>query len=842
MAQAEKKKVFSIQGFDANHYKQTEGYVQAIDALYNSAVNEFAQIGSGVTINPDKPFSFSDYPQTKNKAQQIINDLAAKMQVVIKKGSREQWLYACKKNDQFLASILNTSKIPKKTLAKYQDQNLEALKTFQGRKVNGLDLSQRIWNYAGQMKTQMELGIDIAVGEGKSAQGLSKDLRQYLVDPDKLFHRVRNKHGQLVLSKNAKAFHPGQGKYRSSYKNAMRLTRSEINMAYRESDQNRWSKLDFIVGYEVKLSNNHTLNGKPFKDICDELEGKYPKSFIFKGWHPQCRCHVVPVMQDRAEFNTDELSELKAALNGTEYKKFESKNTVNDVPQAFKDWIATNAERAQGWKSQPYFIKDNYEGGNIAGGLKIQPAAPQAPKKPIKTPEQKAAIQSKWDQRVQQNEMALTKGKTIFEQAKEFPEIDTTAIQEQIAIKNVKKLQSETQLLEEKVKAVKAEETQLSTLLDNVKDLKAQHGPEATKELFKAVEAKLAQWEDLPIDQQKKKLLYEIQWVEENKKYSTWKGSQDAYKKKLSKVEYLVEKQAVQDSITSALSYASSTKSPKVKQMADEVQSMLDYDAPISKIKAKATELNDKVNKLVADNAAKRSKKKAIKYDGADAETYSQARKDAALWAKAAREADKKIRDVCSDAWKASNEAERLAAYRYTAGSSYINEPLRNLHYSGQYAGKYDGKADAKYLSNIIEKSSYDFDMWVQRGVGTEGVRGVFNFDIAYKSIDEVRSSLMGKIGTEPAFSSCGVSKGAGFADRPVVYNIYCPRGTKMLYSEPFSAFGHGVKSHTWDGIQKQSDFGYEAEMVIQRGTQFRVTKVEKTGSRWFIDVEVVAQ
>ena len=226
-----KKTGYSLQGFDARHYRQTEGYVQAIDALYSSAVNEYSKLVGGMSITPDKVFSFDDYPATKNKAQQIVNQLAAKMQAVIVKGSREQWLYACKKNDEFLRSILNTSKVPKKVLSKYQDRNLDALDTFQKRKINGMNLSQRIWNYSGQMKTQMELGIDIALGEGKSAQALSKDLRQYLVDPDKLFRRVRDKHGNLVLSKNAKAFNPGQGKYRSSYKNAMRLTRSEINMA-----------------------------------------------------------------------------------------------------------------------------------------------------------------------------------------------------------------------------------------------------------------------------------------------------------------------------------------------------------------------------------------------------------------------------------------------------------------------------------------------------------------------------------------------------------------------------------------------------------------------------------
>jgi len=366
-----KKQVISLQGFDANQVARSEGYVQAINALYNQAVSEFAKMADKVKISLDKPFSFSDYPATKKQAEAVINVLSNKIYGTITKGSEDAWLYACKKNDSFLNSILDTSQVPKARLEKFQDKNLDALKTFQTRKVNGLGLSDRIWNYTWQLKTQMELGIDIALGDGMSAQALSKDLRQYLVDPDKLFRRVRDKHGNLVLSKNAKAFNPGQGKYRSSYKNAMRLTRTEINMAYRESDQLRWQQLDFVVGYEVKLSNNHTLNGVPFVDICDTLQGKYPKDFKFVGWHPQCRCHAIPIMQDPDEFDTDELNELKAAINGAEYNKLVSKNTVSDVPDSFKSWIAENAERAQGWKSQPFFIKDNFKGGNIGGGLKF---------------------------------------------------------------------------------------------------------------------------------------------------------------------------------------------------------------------------------------------------------------------------------------------------------------------------------------------------------------------------------------------------------------------------------------------------------------------------------------
>jgi hypothetical protein len=58
-------------------------------------------------------------------------------------------------------------------------------------------------------------------------------------------------------------------------------------------------------------------------------------------------------------------------------------------------------------------------------------------------------------------------------------------------------------------------------------------------------------------------------------------------------------------------------------------------------------------------------------------------------------------------------------------------------------------------------------------------------------------------------FVSCGSAKGQGFSG--YILNIYCPKGTKMMYAEPFSHYGDGAKLN-WNGISKQSSFGYEDE------------------------------
>lgn len=371
----ENQLIIQLRGFDAKHYTRTERYAKQVAKLYQTAADEFASLTGKINLPDGGTFNFDDFPKAKKQARGIVTRLAGKIEAVVTSGQRSEWLAACQKNDAFLAAILRTSKLTKEEAERYQARNLEALSAFQKRKENGLNLSQRVWKYAEELKDAMELGIDVGLGEGKSAQQLSRDLRQYLNEPDRLYRRVRDKGGNLRLSKAAKMYHPGQGVYRSSAKNAQRLTRTEINMAYRESEYLRWQQLDFIVGIRVMLSNNHTIkNSKgepvPFVDICDTLAGDYPKTFKFVGWHPQCRCFAVPIMADYDEYNKNRANRLKAIVKGAQYKSLPSRRTVKDVPKAFRDYISSIEERAKGWKSMPYYIRDNFNGGKISGGLK----------------------------------------------------------------------------------------------------------------------------------------------------------------------------------------------------------------------------------------------------------------------------------------------------------------------------------------------------------------------------------------------------------------------------------------------------------------------------------------
>ena len=342
--------------FEKQHQRNIARYQKLIQEIYDEAIIEAANIGHNVpNFDPTKPFYFANYPAVQKKIQKVLDSLYKEINIVIVDGIDAEWTLANNKNSELAKTVFgkNLAKIPKPIERKYFSNNNEAKQQFLKRKTNGMGISDRVWNYTQQYKQELELGLDIGLRNGLSAQEMSKDLRSYLKQPEKLFRRVRDEHGNLRLSKSAKAYNPGQGVYRSSYKNSMRLTATETNMAYRKADYERRMDAHYIVGVEVKLSNNHTLNGVAFTDICDELKGKYPKDFVFTGWHPFCRCYTVDVL-----ITEEEMDDYYDALDRGEKPK-ESVNQVNHTPQQFNDWVKENKTRIDKSKSLPYFVKDN---------------------------------------------------------------------------------------------------------------------------------------------------------------------------------------------------------------------------------------------------------------------------------------------------------------------------------------------------------------------------------------------------------------------------------------------------------------------------------------------------
>lgn len=242
-------------------------------------------------------------------------------------------------------------------------------------------------------------------------------------------------------------------------------------------------------------------------------------------------------------------------------------------------------------------------------------------------------------------------------------------------------------------------------------------------------------------------------------------------------------------------------------------------------------------------------------------DAFSQERKDAALWAKATKDADEKLRSVCGDVWKSASKAEKDAIYDYTTSYHKFNEPLRGIEYGSEkflgvgnvdfdqigvsYCGYKPGqmRQAINAMTDIIERSTYDFDMWMQRGCDYSGMDKFFEIPMSkLQNASQIElQELVGNTVTEYAFCSCGVSKGKGFSNKSIILNIYAPKGTQMMYAEPFSRFGLGA-GRKWNGIDQQSAFGSEAEIILQQGTSFRITKVEKSNGKLYFDLEVIEQ
>ena len=357
-------KTFTIGTYDKKHKENLAKRARKVQQLYDAAIKRIAQAAapSLFDADPKKEFHFEDFPALKKEMEALMQDLGSSLQANIEDGDQESWTLSNTKNDAMVDSIIGKKKLPAKTVKAWKHPHLEALNAFIARKEAGMNLSRRVWNLTQQFKSEMELALELGMGEGKSAAALSRDIRKYLVEPNKLFRRVRDKSGALRLSKAAAAYHPGQGVYRSSYKNALRMTATENNIAYRTADHNRWQALPFVIGIEIHISNNH-----PTEDICDLFDGKrFPKDFKFTGWHPWCRCYAVSVLASQEEMD----AYTTAIMNGEDVSHWKFTGQVEKMPKEFDKWMKDNQQRIASAKNMPYFIKDNFKDGDPSKGLR----------------------------------------------------------------------------------------------------------------------------------------------------------------------------------------------------------------------------------------------------------------------------------------------------------------------------------------------------------------------------------------------------------------------------------------------------------------------------------------
>lgn len=248
-------------------------------------------------------------------------------------------------------------------------------------------------------------------------------------------------------------------------------------------------------------------------------------------------------------------------------------------------------------------------------------------------------------------------------------------------------------------------------------------------------------------------------------------------------------------------------------------------------------------------------------------------------------EADKLHRPYLDSIWNTMTIDEMYAINQYTRGSNGYNIPLlgynkkiekdafvgmlnsdwsqangtKSVPREFREAGashlandQTDFKAAIINLTNAIEKSTLPQNTYLNRTTSIGGFAGMFNggnlnYDDVIKlitdnNIDNMKAAFIGEPVQNHAFTSTGISKDVDFGGN-FKYTIYAPKGTKAIYCEPQSNYGWTAMRKPYSPGMDTRDIGQEAEMLIQRGTVYKITDFRSSRSgEYEIDMEVVEQ
>lgn len=351
-------------------------YMAQIGALFAQTVDDILDINKTMpTLGEGEMFSFDSLSEPKQgKVDGLLRRLHSLIVTAIRKDMKVEWGEANDDTDKMITSIVGNEVAQNPSIVGWFHRNAQAMNAFVNRTEAGLTLSDRIWKPVHQLRDEMEVAMTISMGEGESASTMKRMVKKYLNDPDLMFRRFRykvgeDKEGNPVYSKKWKkrvktddgryrfvdcdkdTYKTGTGYYKSASKNAMRITRTETNMAYRRADNERWKSLDFVLGQKIQTSRGHNE-----EDICDELAGNYPKEFVFEGWHPQCFCISTPLLIDEDEV----IKMAQAKIRGEKYTP--KAKPLEDMPENFKAYVADNRQNIKKWRmngKEPYFLRNN---------------------------------------------------------------------------------------------------------------------------------------------------------------------------------------------------------------------------------------------------------------------------------------------------------------------------------------------------------------------------------------------------------------------------------------------------------------------------------------------------
>lgn len=145
--------------------------------------------------------------------------------------------------------------------------------------LQGLTVSERVWDLTARTEQDLKRLIANGIAQGNSPYEISKRIEKY-VSPK-------------VGMADELGIQTGPGVYRSPYRNAMRIARTETNRAYTQASANFYKEKPWVESVDVTLSPDHDV-----ADECDDLADGGPytpeQADGLIPAHPHCMCTLTP--------------------------------------------------------------------------------------------------------------------------------------------------------------------------------------------------------------------------------------------------------------------------------------------------------------------------------------------------------------------------------------------------------------------------------------------------------------------------------------------------------------------------------------------------------------------
>ena len=331
-------------------------YNKRLGRLYSDYVKKLTSLGYGEDVlEDDALFNFDNFPQLKARLNDIFNDYYQNSLLCYKSGITDGVALAYNHDEMVIGGY---SVLTDKAIRVARDTAAATFISNRLKTKNGLNLTQIIWNYCQQTKSEFEMAMSNTIADGikkgSSAEEVGKSIRKYLNDPDMMYRRYHT----IKIQKNGKkkdvvtwrrrriidgkvrfVEEPlekvGMGVYRSARKNALRVARTEINAAYHKARNERWQNEPFVIGQYIHVSPQHNID-----DICNDLEGRYPKDYIWVSWHAQCICTSDPITIQGEE----KKAFYKRLMAGEDMSNYVSPFAVLTMPEKYNQYIKDNSE------------------------------------------------------------------------------------------------------------------------------------------------------------------------------------------------------------------------------------------------------------------------------------------------------------------------------------------------------------------------------------------------------------------------------------------------------------------------------------------------------------------